>query len=275
MFPDFIIIGAMKCGTSSLYHYLHLHPEIGMSDFKEVDYFVEENNFNKGAEWYEARFHGAFEHYGEVSPNYSKAHFFRGVPQRMHSLLPGVKLIYLVRDPVERLISHYTHNYSEGREHNSISEALSGGWDDNHYIMCSRYYWQLEHYLKFFPQEQILVVPSFRLKFNRKAALERIFRFIGVDDSFYTEAYSTQLHKTDRKRRKGRVARYILESPVIKTLKGYLPDEVKDPVKRWTRPEVQKPELPAHLREKLRDYFRPDIEALQRLTGETFNDWTA
>lgn len=275
MFPDFIIIGAMKCGTSSLYHYLRLHPEIGMSDIKEVDYFVAENNFDEGVEWYKSRFRGSYEHYGEASPNYSKAHFFRGVPQRMHDLLPGVKLIYLVRDPIERLISHYTHNYSEGREHNSVSEVLSGDWNDNHYVMCSRYYWQLEHYLKFFPQDHILVVPSSRLKFDRRVALEQIFRFIGVDDSFYTEEYSSQMHKTNQKRRKGRVARYILESSVIKTLKGYIPEEVKNPVKRWTRPEVKKPELSQHLREKLRTYFQPDVEALQSLTGETFNDWIA
>lgn len=273
MFPDFIIIGAMKCGTTSLYHYLDLHPEIGMSAVKEVDYFVKENNFERGEDWYESQFRGPFKTYGEASPNYSKAHRFSGVPRMMHRLLPDVKLIYLVRDPVERLISHYTHNYSEGIEHRSISEVLEVDWNDNHYILCSRYNWQIQHYLEYYPKEQILVVPSYRLKNERKKTLRRIFRFIGVDDTPYPEAYSRQLHKTSKKRRKGRLSRLILESPVIRTIKGYVPDEVKDPIKRWTRPVVEKPVLSSTMRDRLREYFRPDTEALRELTGETFSRW--
>src|SRR5699024_2394872 len=75
--------------------------------------------------------------------------YFAGVPQRMAELVPEVKLIYLVRDPIERIISHYTHNYSEGREHRSIDEALQE-LEGNHYVMCSRYFWQLPQYLQFF-----------------------------------------------------------------------------------------------------------------------------
>lgn len=272
MLPNFIIIGAMKCGTSSLYHYLQLHPEVGMSEIKEVDYFVAENNFDRGAVWYESQFKGDFKKYGEASPNYSKAHYFKGVPQRMFELLPDVKLIYLVRDPIERIISHYTHNYSEGREHRSIEEVL-GGSRDNHYLMCSKYYWQLEHYLNYYPADQILVIPSYVLKNERRHALERIFEFIGVDKTYYSPAYEQQVHETNKKRRKGRLSRFILESPLIKTLKHYIPDSIKDPVKRLTRPPVTKPTLPPALRHELTECLRPDINQLRTFSGHSFKRW--
>jgi hypothetical protein len=290
MLPDFIIIGGMKCGTTSLYHYLSLHPEVGMSDIKEVDYFIAENNFEKGVKWYETRFKGDIKRddkgngnakrkrqgkgksqvFGEASPNYTKAHYFEGVPGRMHDLLPDVQLIYLVRDPVDRIISHYTHNLAEGREQKPIDEALKD-LKDNHYAMCSRYFWQLEHYLQYYPREQILVVKSSDLMDNRKKTLQKIFRFIGADDCFYTVDFEYQKHRTGKKRKKGKTARRILESPIIKILKGFIPDALKDPVKRATRPKVKKPDINPLLKQKLHDYFRPDIEALADFTGEDFS----
>lgn len=243
-----------------------------MSEIKEVDYFVAENNYERGVSWYESQFQGEFKKYGEASPNYSKAHYFKGVPHRMHELLPYVKLIYLVRDPIERIISHYTHNYSEGREHRSIKEVLQN-LQNNHYLMCSKYYWQLDQYLSCYPADQILVMPSYILKDERRRALERIFGFIGVDKAFYSPSYGEQKHETSQKRRKGRLSRFMLESPVIKTLKQYIPDSIKDPVKQLTRPPVTKPTLPAALRNKLAEYLRPDIDQLRTFSGYSFERW--
>ncbi|SMO68129.1 sulfotransferase domain-containing protein [Fodinibius sediminis] len=272
MLPDFIIIGAMKSGTSSLFHYLQLHPEVGMSAIKEVDFFIAENNYGKGVDWYRSQFTGNFSKYGEASPNYSKAHYFAGVPQRMHDLLPDVKLIYLVRDPIERIISHYTHNYSEGREHRTIEEALET-LSDNHYVMCSKYFWQLNHFMEYYQGAQILVMPSRELKYERHSALQRVFAFVGVDEMFYDPAYEEQKHQSSQKRRKGRLSRLVLESPLIKTLKYYIPDAIKDPIKKATRPEITKPTLRPELRDKLREYLQPDVEKLQAFTGYSFSSW--
>jgi len=243
-----------------------------MSDIKEVDFFIKENNFDKGVEWYQDRFRGDYKIFGEASPNYSKAHYFAGVPQRMAEIVPEVKLIYLVRDPIERIISHYTHNYSEGREHRPIEKVLQR-LEDNHYVLCSKYYWQLEHYLQFFSKDQILVIPSFQLMNERRKALQEVFDFIGVDSSFYTAEFEEQKHKSGQKRRKGRLSRLVLESPVIKSLKGYIPDVFKDPIKRATRPQVQKPELSASLRQRLTVCLATDIEHLRSFTGLPFRQW--
>lgn len=273
MFPDFIIIGGMKCGTSSLFYYLSLHPEVGMSDIKEVDFFVKENNYQKGVDWYKARFDGAFKKYGEASPNYSKAHYFEGVPRRMYTLLPDIKLIYLVRDPIARIVSHYTHNIADGREQRSLPEALKDV-ENNHYIMCSRYNWQLEHFLEYFSQEQIFVVNTHKLKNKRRQTLQAVFDFINVDPPFYTRDYEREIHQTGQKRKRGKIGRLILESPVIKILKKNISDAVKDPVKKAVRPVVENPELTPDLKQKLQNILSPDVKALRTFAGQGFETWT-
>lgn len=272
MLPSFIIIGAMKCGTSSLFHYLKLHPEVGMSDIKEVDYFVAENNFQKGPDWYKDRFKGPFKQYGEVSPNYSKAHHFKGVPRRMYNMLPDIKLIYLVRNPVDRIISHYTHNIADGREQQDINKALTN-LTTNHYVMCSRYYWQIEQYLQYFSKKQLLVVHTQRLKDERKTTLRAIFDFIGVDASFYTRAYEQTFHQTTQKRKRGKISRLILENSLIKPLKRAIPETFKDSVKKTTRPVVKKPELSSSLEEKLKNTLYEDVQSLRKFTGNDFEGW--
>ena len=233
---------------------------------------MKENNYEHGVGWYQSQFEEGFDVYGEASPNYSKAHYFKGVARRMYDLLPEVKLIYLVRDPVERIISHYIHNYSEGREHRPIEKVLQK-LEDNHYVMCSQYYWQLEHYLQFYSREQILVLPSFQLMEERRTALQKVFEFIGVDSAFYTDAYEQQKHKSSQKRRKSKISRFVLESPFIRTVKQYIPDTIKDPIKQATRPEVHKPELSASVRKQLTDHFKKDIDRLRSFTGLSLQRW--
>lgn len=272
MLPDFIIIGGMKCGTSSLFHYLKLHPQVGMSDIKEVDYFVKENNFPKGPAWYKERFTGSFMSYGEASPNYSKAHLFKGVPQRMQNLLPDVKLIYLVRDPIDRIISHYTHNIADGREQRDINEALKDV-SDNHYVMCSRYYWQIEQYLQYFSKEQLLVVNTRKLRDERKTTLQTIFDFIGVNASFYTDAYEQTFHQTTQKRKRGKISHLILENSFIKLLKQFIPVGLKNSIKKAMRPVVEKPKLSPDLKIKLKSALHDDVQSLKKFTGYDFDEW--
>jgi hypothetical protein len=115
MLPNFIIIGAMKCGTTSLYYQLSEHKEVKMSIQKETNFFIrkrdfEKGRYEKGRDWYESCFPEGGMARGECSPNYTKVHLFPGVAQRMQELLPDVRLVYMVRDPIERLVSHYVQN---------------------------------------------------------------------------------------------------------------------------------------------------------------------
>src|SRR5688572_6261293 len=126
MLPNLIIIGAQKCGTSALHHYIHLHPEICMSAQKELNFFIESGNWSKGLAWYESNFGGKAgkaKIYGEASPNYTDYPGTREVPERMHGIVPDVKLIYMVRHPIERIISQYIHYRRRGTETRSLSDA--------------------------------------------------------------------------------------------------------------------------------------------------------
>ena len=144
--PNLIVIGGLKCGTTSLHHYLNLHPQIAMSRPKELNFFVAELNWELGPEWYASHFERDAEIRGETSPHYTNLPRFEGVAERMRELLgDGARLIYMVRDPIERMLSHYLHNVGGGYESRPMAEALAD--PDSAYVARSRYAMQLEPYL--------------------------------------------------------------------------------------------------------------------------------
>ncbi|MEM9772050.1 MAG: sulfotransferase domain-containing protein, partial [Cyanobacteria bacterium P01_D01_bin.73] len=100
MLPSFVIIGAMKGGTTSLHRYIASHPNVVTSSIKETDFFRSAKDYSKGIDWYESLFEGSGTYAFEASTNYTMRHKFPGVPERMHSVLPNAKLIYLLRDPI-------------------------------------------------------------------------------------------------------------------------------------------------------------------------------
>ena len=121
--PNLIVIGTQKGETSSLHYYLSLHPQICMSREKELNFFISErdwSNWKRGVEWYKKKFIGKAQIYGESSPNYTNYPRYDQVPKRMHSIVPEAKLVYILRDPIKRIISHYMHKYSKGKENRSL-----------------------------------------------------------------------------------------------------------------------------------------------------------
>lgn len=119
--PTFLIVGAMRSGTSSLVHYLRRHPDIFISQPKELHFF--DHHYERGIDWYGQQFSGAQGtiQIGEATPNYM---YDRVAVDRMVHLLPDVKLIAILRNPVARAYSHYWHNRSRGKEPLDFDEAL-------------------------------------------------------------------------------------------------------------------------------------------------------
>ena len=114
--PTFLIIGTMKGGTTSLYRYLRQHPEVFMPERKELNFFVdeyagppidppEERNWSRGITWYEHQFADAEREraVGEASANYSRHPTYPGVAERIAAVVPNVKLIYVMRNPIDRV----------------------------------------------------------------------------------------------------------------------------------------------------------------------------
>jgi hypothetical protein len=157
-FPDFLIIGAMKAGTTSLYRWLDQQPEVFMSPRKEPNFFCNESLWSKGPRWYENQFSEATptQLRGEASVKYTAPEHSAKVARRILATLPWVRLIFVARHPIDRLRSHYLHQVLRGRERRTLGAALEQ--PNNDYMRYSMYDKSLQPFLDLFPKEQICVV---------------------------------------------------------------------------------------------------------------------
>jgi hypothetical protein len=279
LLPNLLVIGAMKSGTTSLHQYLSVHPEIFMSAEKEPRFFSDESNWNRGLGWYERQFPEPTPIRGESTPDYTKFPAITGPPKRIHSVIPDAHFIYLVRDPIERIISHYVDSYSFGRVNGTLSEELAR-LDDCHLVNCSRYYLQIEQYLEYFDPGSILILSSEELRDDRRKTLETAFRFLGVDETFTSAEWETTHYPGEALRRKSRagygllrLADVVRESPV----RRYLPRQLIKPIhafNRLTARRIERPTMDEPLRSELSDYLRDDVDKLERFAGRRFDAWS-
>ncbi len=156
MLPRLTIIGAMKRGTTGLYRYLAAQEGVVASRKKETDFFLTPTSIAQGLSWYEDQFSAPGQWAFESSPNYSKRHLFPGVPERIAQVVPDAHLVYILRDPVKRAISHYVHSVSRGRECRSLAEALLE--PGSNYLQTSMYHYQLMAFINYFPPGQLTLI---------------------------------------------------------------------------------------------------------------------
>lgn len=273
--PNLIIIGTQKGGTCSLHYYLSLHPEIYMCREKELNFFITQRNWERGVEWYKKNFVGEAKIYGESSPAYTNYPRFDEVPKRMHSIVPETKLVYILRDPIKRIISHYMHRYSAGLEDRSISDALKN-IESSRYTRRCLYYMQLEQYLNYFPKSNIFIMTSEDLYNKTQTIMQKLFTFLEVDNSFYDKSFSRLHHQSSKKRRKNAWGMSLEKSPIGETIEQ-LPRPIREKAKTLLyfpfSQKVQRPKLGKSLEAELIDYLRPDINRLREYTGLAFEDW--
>ena len=195
--PNLIIVGGLKCGTTSIHHYLGLHPEIQMSKPKELNFFARELNWDLGLDWYASRFDDRFEVRGESSPHYTNLPRFEGVPARIKEHCPDARLLYMVRDPIKRILSHWVHATGAGYETRELVPTLSQ--PDSSYIHRSLYWMQLQPYLELFDRSQIEVIAQEELQAEREETMRKAFRFAGVDEGFTSEQFDREWEKSSAK----------------------------------------------------------------------------
>lgn len=269
--PNLIIIGAMKCGTTSLHHMLARHPDIFMHRDKELNFFIAELNWKKGVEWYASRFPEGRKIRGESTPGYTSSGRYSGVPARMHSILPDARLVYMVRDPIERLISHWVVAVAEGKESRPLAEAARDDW----YIDRSLYWKQIALYLEHYSPSRILVLAMEDLAERRDATLRRTLEFLAVDPD--VRLPERRLNRTDRKRARTRVGAAIHRSPIGRGLRA-LPQWLHWPAREWLyRPfsePIERPVLSAEDRGALTERLRDDTNRFREFAGRDFADWS-
>jgi Sulfotransferase domain len=208
--PTFLVIGAQKSGTTSLRRYLVEHPAVLCAEPKEIHYFDIEHA--RGPAWYLAQYPwktearavrrsvGVSPAVGEATPEYL---FHPCVPERVHAFDPSLRLVVVLRDPVERAYSHYQMRVRRWGESRSFEEVLAVGeaempaalararedpaydWIDgfqHSYVERGKYAEQLERWFGFFPREQFLVLTSTELSDDPATTTSRVTTFLGVPD---------------------------------------------------------------------------------------------
>ncbi len=210
LLPDFLIIGTQRGGTTSLYHYLQAHPSVYAAATKDTHFF--DKKFHKGVGWYRAHFPTRMVRTyaqrfrqppfvtGEASPSYL---FYPHAPKRVATVLPQVKLIVLLRNPVSRAYSQYYHAIELGHETLSFEESLereeertakeyelmltdeyyySHAYKHQSYLSRGIYVDQLQSWLALFPREQFLILKSEEFYADPAATLKQVLAFLGLPE---------------------------------------------------------------------------------------------
>jgi hypothetical protein len=243
-----------------------------MSRDKELNFFIAERNWGKGVEWYTSQFPAGTAVRGESSPSYTAASRFPGVPARMHSIVPEARLVYMVRDPIERMISHWIHRYAAGSETRPLADAVH----DAGYLNRSLYWTQILAYLEHYPRSRILVISMEDLADNCSATLRRVFEFLEVDPDLPASPPDLRLHRSDRKRVKTRAGAWIEKSPLgqgVDASPQWLKWRLREIVYRPFSREVQRPALSERDRAALAERLREDTNRFREFAGHDFVDW--
>lgn len=281
--PTFLIVGAMKAGTTSLYHYLTAHPQVATPRYKAPEFFVAERTWDRGVDWYRRQFPPVgpdIVAIGEASNAYSKHPHFAGVPKRIASVLPDVRILYAVRDPIARIRSHYQTRVAEGSERAPFADAV---FADPIYLDYSRYAMQLEQYLEYFPPAQILVLTAEDLRLARDTTMRGVYEFVGADPGMAPANLDREFYKT-----RDRATRSPVPLRVRKALKHRFPwtrrfkelePDLLAAVRRLTgrgerRPTAALPfTVPDDVRARLVAELEDDVRRLRRHIGPGFDGW--
>ena len=282
--PTFLIIGGMKAGTTSLYHYVRDHPQVFMPKYKALEFFAGGAAWDRGVDWYRKQFAAAPADalaLGEASNVYAKYPTYPGVPERIAELVPDARLLYLVREPIERIRSHYQHRVSEGREHLPFERAVL---DDPIYLAYSSYAMQIEQYLAHFARRQLLVIRNEDLRAERRATMRRVYSFLGVDPEWVSPDLDREFFQTG-----DRPARSLVPPAARKFLKRHFPaakraKELEANVLRKMRGirrspapasdgAPAKPEVSPAFRERLVALLADDVRRLKDLVEPGFDAW--
>ncbi|NEQ52911.1 MAG: sulfotransferase [Leptolyngbya sp. SIO3F4] len=265
--PNFLVIGAMKCATSSLHEQLALQPGIFMTDLKEPNFFSDDGQYEKGGNWYMSLFNPEETDclYGESSTHYTKLPTYPETIDRMRAHIDAVddlKFIYVIRHPIDRLVSQYIHEWSQRiiSSKTDINEAI---YSFPELVDYSRYSMQLQPYFQNFGKENVLPVFFERLTRNPQPELERICSFLGYANKPVWHHDLNAQNVSSERMRQSEWREFLVDAPVLSHIrKTLIPKSFRTRVRRlWTLSE--RPQLSAENLEYLEKIFDQDLEILK------------
>jgi len=296
--PNFLIVGAAKSGTTSLYYYLKQHPEVYMSPVKEPKFITAqflafplkgigdekvEQNIVKSYNEYCNLFNNITieKAIGEASAD--NLYFYDDAIVHIKKYLRNIKIIIILRNPTERAFSHFCHFIRDNREYLTFEEALKEeesrkknnwvfGW---HYTNVGFYYPQVKAYLDNFDQEKIYLYDDLRK--DTLGLIKDIYGFLGVDTSFIPDI-SIRYNVSGIPKNKF-IHKFLKEPNILKTIvkpaaKFLIPkDKRRKVMERIKMKNLQKPQMKPETREYLKNLYREDILKLQDLIKRDLSSW--
>ena len=275
--PNLVVVGAAKAGTTSLHNYLDLHPDITMSEDKEMRFFTDPD-CRSWIGQYQDYFKADTRYRGESTPQYTKWPLFPGVADRLAELAPDARLVYLVRDPIDRLVAEYVEEATWGvmtgdlEEHLVDLEATS-----NPLVAPSRYATQLRELRRRFGADRILVVDLDTLAGDPAASMAEVFGFLGLPPVDLDEE---ALRPQNAWGSKGALPGWYqaLRRPALIRLMHRLPTGQLSRLRAFVRGKVSKPverpEPSAETLERLRAVLAPEVAELRETTGLPLAGWS-
>ncbi len=231
--PNFIIIGGMKCATSTLHEQLGAQPGIFTSRQKELQFFSNDEMYAKGLAWYSSFFQraDAGDICGESSTHYSKLPRYPQTVSRIKRQLGTCRFIYIMRDPIDRLISQYIHQWTEREMSGSIDECVK---QHDELISYSEYSRQLQPYFDTFGKTSVLPVFLNRIRLDPQRELERVCRFIGYHGTPTWQPKLAMENASAARMLHSPIRDWFVDLPGIKHIRKHLiPQAYRDAVKRY------------------------------------------
>lgn len=309
--PNFIVVGANKGGTTSIYHYLKQHPQVYLSPIKEPHYFstdIDVNQFKKefahnklqDIEKYvngemEQEYHaafvrdfnqyqklfrkaGGFKAIGELSTSYL---YSKNAAQEIHAVVPDCKIIICLRNPIERAYSHYRMNLWTGNSNQfDFYKALVEDyqhipkvWGNAHlYTEIGMYYEQVKRYIDTFGRDHVLIIFSEDLKKRTAEIIREVYAFIGVDDQFIPDT-STQYNEVYTPKYKN-LTWFLNKTGIRPLMKKISPSFIKKAVIRtFYKSKTDKGEMSKEAKQFLLDKLSDDVRQLGTLLNKDLSGW--
>jgi hypothetical protein len=268
MLPNFLVIGAPKAGTTALAAYLAAHPQVFVAPEKEVHFF--DTRFDRGLDWYRGRFADARGEIavGEASPTYM---YHDAALERIASVLPAVKLIAVLRNPVDRAYSHYwwMHALFESRSFEDVArQDMANETGIRPYVRGGRYLERLQMVRRICPDSPVHVTILEELRSSPAATYAEVCRFLGVEDSTVPQDVG-DIHNPA----------YRLRFPWLRKLmfrfraRKRLPASLVDRIDMWNRMPFTYPPMDQGLREELEQYYAGPNAELAAWLGRDLPLW--
>lgn len=267
--PQFIVIGAHKCGTSWLFNCLYEHPEILIKE--KIDYFFVAKKLDYGNEWYQSHFkdkRGSLMVKGELSTVYL---FSEESAKEIYNFNPEIKLIVMLRNPIERTYSHYLQDIKMGEisKETSFESAISG---NPRMLEWGHYKKHLEGYEKYFSEEQLLIILFDDITKNPKGLIQKVYTFLDIDQYFTPQSLAKKINpsripkniKLDFKVR--RISQFLKQNPLGERIWWFLKHSWFTK-KYYSLNESKATSIQGidiKTRAELNDYFHDDINYIQK-----------